>query len=63
MTYHPIIGILIFLIAIIFSFFLGKNAFKKYKSKSHNSHLQGMNPNKKLVALQKEMRLLRMLLG
>ncbi len=47
MTYHPIIGILIFLITIIFSFFLGKNAFKKYKSKSHNSHLQGMNPNKK----------------
>ena len=31
MTYHPIIGIMIFLITIIIAFFLGKNAFKKYK--------------------------------
>ena len=39
MTYHPIIGILIFLIAIIISFLLGKNAFIKYKNKEKKSDL------------------------
>ena len=29
MTYHPIIGILIFFFTIILSFYIGKNAFKK----------------------------------
>ena len=32
MTYHPIIGILIFFITIIISFFLGRNAYRKYKN-------------------------------
>ena len=36
MQYHPIIGIIIFLLAIIASFLLGKNAFKKFKSKTSN---------------------------
>ena len=48
MTYHPIIGIMIFLIAIIIAFFLGKNAFKKYKGaekKSDTRELESKNKN------------------
>ena len=39
MTYHPIIGILIFFITVIISFFLGKNAFRKYKNKENTKNL------------------------
>ena len=39
MSYHPIIGILIFLITIIISFLLGKNAFRKYKKKEKKSNI------------------------
>ena len=31
MTYHPIMGIMIFLITIVIAFFIGKNVFKKHK--------------------------------
>ena len=47
MTYHPIIGILIFLLTIILSFFLGKNAFKKYKSKEKFTNLRVLEKNEK----------------
>jgi len=40
MEYHPIIGITIFLIAIIASFLLGKHAFKKYKNKIKTSNVE-----------------------
>ena len=40
MTYHPIIGIIIFLITIIIAFFLGKNAFKKYKGAEKKSDMR-----------------------
>tara|TARA_B100000029_G_C17437663_1_gene910279 strand:- start:665 stop:865 length:201 start_codon:yes stop_codon:yes gene_type:complete len=40
MQYHPIIGITIFLIAIMASFLLGKNAFKKYKKKIKDSNIE-----------------------
>ena len=33
MYYHPLIGIVIFFSAIIFSFLLGKYAYKKYLNK------------------------------
>ena len=39
MSYHPIIGILIFFITIIISFLLGKNAFRKYKNKEKKSSI------------------------
>ena len=40
MTYHPIIGIIIFFITVILSFLLGKNAFNKYKSKEKKLDLK-----------------------
>ena len=40
MYYHPLIGITIFLLAIVLSFFLGINSFKKYKNRLKNSNLE-----------------------
>ena len=34
MVYHPIIGIIIFLSAIILSFFLGSYVFRKYRKQN-----------------------------
>ena len=48
MQYHPIIGITIFLIAIIASFLLGKNAFKKYKKKIRASNVEVLNTKKQI---------------
>ncbi len=47
MTYHPIIGILIFLITIILSFYLGKNTFKKYRNKEKKINLTVLETQKK----------------
>ena len=40
MYYHPLIGVTIFLLAVVISFFLGINAFKKYKYRIKNSNLE-----------------------
>ncbi|MBF96647.1 MAG: hypothetical protein CFH34_00175 [Alphaproteobacteria bacterium MarineAlpha9_Bin4] len=48
MQYHPIIGIIIFLVAIILAFLLGKNAFKKYKNKINASNLEEAKTKKKI---------------
>ena len=47
MYYHPLIGILIFLGAVIFSFFLGKYAFRKYKRNLNNENLELLKTTKK----------------
>ena len=47
MTYHPVIGIMIFLITIIIAFFLGKNAFKKYKSVEKKSDMPELGSKNK----------------
>ena len=49
MTYHPIIGILIFLITIIISFLLGKNAFRKYKNKEKKSNISILASKNKAI--------------
>ena len=50
MYYHPLIGILIFLGAVIFSFFLGKYAFRKYKRNLNNENLELLKTTNKNVA-------------
>ena len=47
MIYHPIIGIFIFISAIILSFLLGKYAFRKYK-KNNKPELETLKPNKQI---------------
>ncbi len=47
MSYHPIIGILIFFITIILSFYLGKNTFKKYRNKEKKINLTVLETKKK----------------
>ena len=47
MTYHPIIGILIFLVTIILSFYLGKSTFKKYRNKEKKINLTVLETKKK----------------
>ena len=47
MQYHPIIGIIIFLVAIFLAFLLGKNAFKKYKNKINTTNLEATKTRKK----------------
>ena len=39
MSYHPIMGIIIFLVTIIISFLLGKNAFKKFRNNEKKASL------------------------
>ena len=46
MIYHPIIGILIFLITIILSFYLGKNTYKKYRNKEKKINLTVLKTKK-----------------
>ena len=48
MHYHPIIGITIFFAAIIFSFLLGKFAYKKYLSKDAIENLETKNSSGKV---------------
>ena len=50
MYYHPIIGIFIFLGAVIFSFFLGKYAFRKYKRNLNNENLKLLKTTNKNAA-------------
>ena len=50
MYYHPLIGILIFLGAVIFSFFLGKYAFRKYKRNLNNENLELLKTTNKSTA-------------
>ncbi len=40
MYYHPLIGIIIFFSAIIFSFLLGKLAYKKYLNRDSIENLE-----------------------
>ena len=49
MTYHPIVGILIFIITIILSFYLGKNTFKKYRNKEKKINLTVLDTKKKTI--------------
>ena len=50
MYYHPLIGIFIFLGAVILSFFLGKYAFRKYKRNLNNENLELLKTTNKNVA-------------
>ncbi len=50
MYYHPLIGILIFLGAVIFSFFLGKYAFRKYKRNLNSENLELLKTANKSAA-------------
>ena len=45
MDYHPILGITIFIMAIVISFLLGKSAFKKYKNKGIKADLKIIKNN------------------
>tara|TARA_S200000501_G_C20767518_1_gene719004 strand:+ start:656 stop:856 length:201 start_codon:yes stop_codon:yes gene_type:complete len=47
MSYHPILGILIFLVAIILSFMLGKSAFRKYKIQVNTSQSESTSNKEK----------------
>ena len=47
MQYHPLIGILIFIITIILSFLLGKNAFRKYKEIEKKENLKSIGTTNK----------------
>ena len=40
MYYHPLIGIIIFFVAIVVAFFLGKFAYKRYKHSTEYSNLE-----------------------
>ena len=45
MAYHPILGISIFVVAIIISFYLGKNALKKLKNHENKTALKDNESN------------------
>ena len=46
MFYHPIIGITIFVIAIIISFYLGRILLKKSNNKKRHTYHNELNDNK-----------------
>ena len=48
MSYHPIIGILIFFITIILSFYLGRNTFKKYRNREKELDLKVLESSEKI---------------
>ena len=62
MHYHPLMGIIIFFSAIIFSFLLGKFAYKKYVNRDLTENLKPIIVPKISVLLKEKLRLL-MLLG
>ena len=50
MHYHPLMGIIIFFSAIIFSFLLGKFAYKKYLNRDAIENLEKKNSSGKVIS-------------